>query len=130
MPEVLEPGVLYVSEEYEVAGHMCACCCGNKVMTPLGPADWAFEAVDGGPSLRPSIGSWQLPCQSHYWITCGAVKWAGKWTPEQIERGRRNEEERLRAYFDARKVAKSERVTLWARLKGLGRRVFGMFRWW
>ena len=99
MPEVLEAGVLYVSEEFEVAGHLCACGCGNKVMTPLGPTDWAFEEVNGGPSLRPSIGSWQLPCQSHYWIASGAVKWAEKWTPEQIERGRRGEEERLREYF-------------------------------
>jgi hypothetical protein len=129
MPEVLEPGVLYVSEEFEVAGHLCACGCGNKVMTPLGPVDWSFEEVNGGPTLRPSIGSWQLPCRSHYWIVSGMVSWAGQWTPEQIERGRRGEEERLQAYFESRKVAmKPGRLaTLCDWLKGLARRVFP---WW
>ena len=127
MPQVLEPGVLYVSEEFEVAGHLCACGCGNKVMTPLGPTDWDFEEVNGGPSLWPSIGSWQLPCQSHYWIASGAVNWAGKWTPEQVERGRRNEEERLRAYFEARKPVRPGRLAAaWRWLKELAGRAF---RW-
>ena len=37
MPKQLSPGILYVSEKYSVAGHLCACGCGNKVITPLGP---------------------------------------------------------------------------------------------
>src|SRR5262245_24009656 len=102
MPPALEPGVLYVSQEFEVAGHLCACGCGNKVMVPLGETEWSFEDTLMGPTLRPSIGSWQLPCQSHYWIVAGQVKWAGKWTPEQIERGRQADEEQRIAYFDAR----------------------------
>jgi hypothetical protein len=106
MPRQLEPGLLYVSEEFEVAGHLCACGCGNKVITPLGPAEWTFRDEEGGPTLTPSIGSWQLPCQSHYWITAGAIRWASKWTPAQIESGRRAEEERRRAYFDSRKPRK------------------------
>ncbi len=124
MPQVLEPGVLFVSEEFEVAGHLCACGCENKVITPLGPTEWRFEETDGAPTLRPSIGSWQLPCQSHYWITAGVVRWSYKWTPDQIERRRRAEEERTRAYFEARKVKRNVRARIWYWLKELARRAF------
>ncbi|HYL48364.1 MAG TPA: DUF6527 family protein [Stellaceae bacterium] len=99
MPTELESGVLYMSEEFGVAGHLCACGCGEKVMTPLGPSEWRVEDVNGGPTLYPSIGNWQLPCQSHYWIIQGEVRWAGKWTPDQIEAGRRAEEERRHSYY-------------------------------
>ena len=103
MPRQLEPGFLYVSEEFEVAGHLCACGCGEKVITPLGTAGWYFEDAAEGPTLTPSIGSWQLPCKSHYWITGGRVRWADQWTPDQIERGRQAEEERRRGYYESRK---------------------------
>jgi hypothetical protein len=101
MPKELKPGVLYVSEEFGAAAHLCACGCGSKIRTPLGPTEWAFEETDNGPTLRPSIGNWQLPCQSHYWIIRGEVVWAPKWTPEEIATGRRGEETRRRAYYDA-----------------------------
>ncbi|HVT87716.1 MAG TPA: DUF6527 family protein [Tepidisphaeraceae bacterium] len=102
MPKTLEPGVLYVSEEFGAAVHLCACGCGSKVSTPLGPTEWKFEETAAGPSLRPSVGSWQLPCKSHYWIRGGNVVWSGAWTPEQVLAGRQAEERRRRAYFDAK----------------------------
>ena len=40
IPKTLEPGVLYVSEEFEAAVHLCACGCGLKVSTPLSPTEW------------------------------------------------------------------------------------------
>jgi Family of unknown function (DUF6527) len=51
IPKQLSPGILYVSEKYSVAGHLCACGCGNKVITPLGPAEWSFteRGVASGP---------------------------------------------------------------------------------
>lgn len=104
MPKELEPGILYLSEEFDVAGHLCACGCGNKVMTPLGPTEWSFQELEKGPSLTPSIGNWQLPCKSHYWIDGGKVEWSGAWSPEQVERGRRAEEERRRAHYESRKA--------------------------
>jgi len=120
MPKELELGLLYVSEEYEVAGHLCACGCGNKVMTPLGPTEWSFEDTDRGPTLAPSIGSWQLPCKSHYWITRGEVRWASQWTPDQIERGRVAEDERRRAHYAAReKPAPKWLATIWRWIKRL-----------
>lgn len=101
MPKELKPGVLYVSEEFGTAAHLCACGCGAKIRTPLGPTEWAFEETDSGPTLRPSVGNWQQACQSHYWIYCGEFIWAKKWTPKQIASARCDEEERRRAYYDA-----------------------------
>ena len=101
IPKELKPGVLYVSEEFGAAVHLCACGCGAKVSTPLGPTDWIFEETDGKPSLYPSVGSWQLPCQSHYWISQGEITWSDAWTPEQIAAGRRAEEARARAHYDS-----------------------------
>jgi hypothetical protein len=101
MPKELQSGVLYVSEEFGAAAHLCPCGCGSKIRTPLGPTEWTFEETGSGPTLHPSVGNWQQACQSHYWIYCGEIIWANKWTPKQIVSARRDEEERRRAYYDA-----------------------------
>lgn len=101
MPKELKPGVLYASEEFGAAAHLCACGCGAKIRTPLGPTDWALKETDSGPTLRPSVGNWQQACQSHYWIYCGEIIWADKWTPEQIVAGRREEEKRRNIHYNA-----------------------------
>ena len=101
VPKTLEPGLLYVAEEFGAAVHLCACGCGTKVSTPLRPTRWTLKETPKGPSLRPSVGNWQLPCQSHYLITRGNVEWCGAWTPEQVAKGRKGEEQRQRAYYDA-----------------------------
>ena len=101
MPKDLEPGTLYVSEEFDSVLHICACGCGSKISTPLGPTEWSFKDTPGGPTLYPSVGNWQLPCQSHYWIRAGRIEWSIKWSPEQIAAGRKHEEERRNAYYDA-----------------------------
>ena len=101
MPRDLKPGVLYVSEEFGAAAHLCACGCGSKVRTPLGPTEWSMDETDDGPTLRPSIGNWQQACQSHYLITRGEVVWAAPWTAKQIADGQRREEEHRRKYYAA-----------------------------
>ena len=101
MPKDLKPGVLYVSEQFGAAAHLCACGCGSKVRTPLGPTEWSVEETDGGPTLRPSVGNWQQACQSHYLIIRSEVIWAAQWTAEQIADGRRREEKRRREYYDS-----------------------------
>ena len=101
MPKDLQPEVLYVSEQFGAAAHLCACGCGSKVRTPLGPTEWSVEETDDGPTLRPSVGSWQQACQSHYLITCGEVRWSAHWTAKQIADGRHREEERRREYYDS-----------------------------
>jgi len=99
MPRELEPGILYVSDEFETAAHLCACGCGSRVVTPLGPTEWSLTVRKGKPSLFPSIGNWQLPCKSHYWIKSGSVKWSYQWSNEQILAGRKNEERRREIYY-------------------------------
>lgn len=101
MPKEIMPAILYVSEEFGIAIHLCACGCGSKIKTPLGSTEWSVKETKSGPSLWPSVGNWQEKCQSHYWITRGEIIWAKKWSSEQIAAGRRHEEERKRAYYDA-----------------------------
>ena len=99
MPKELKPGVLYVSDEFDIAMHLCACGCGSKVKTPLGPTEWSVKETKRGVTLRPSVGNWQQACQSHYWIIRGDVIWAEKWTEEEISAGRRHEQERRSEYY-------------------------------
>jgi hypothetical protein len=101
MPKELKPGVLYVSEEFGAAAHLCACGCGAKIRTPLGSTEWSLEDTASGPTLRPSVGNWQQACQSHYVIYQGEVIWCKKWTSKQIATGRRAEDERRDAYYVA-----------------------------
>lgn len=115
MPRVLEPGVLYVAEQYGAAAHLCACGCASKVRTPLGPLEWSLEETLNGPTLQPSIGNWQRPCRSHYWIVDGEVRWAGSWTTTQVQAGRRLEEERRHRYY-AEPTTERGAARMWRRL--------------
>jgi hypothetical protein len=100
MPKVLEPGILYVAEEFGAAAHLCACGCGAKIRTPLGPTDWKCEETKSGPSLHPSVGNWQQSCQSHYWVYRGRIIPAPKWSREEIASGREFEHARHRAHYE------------------------------
>lgn len=85
VPAVLAEGVLYVSLRFATVVHLCPCGCGNKVVTPLSPADWQLLFDGEAVSLTPSIGNWSLPCQSHYWIRLDRVRWvraATRWRGE------------------------------------------------
>lgn len=119
MPKVLEPDILYVSKEFGTAAHLCPCGCGAKIRTPLGPTEWSLEETDEGPTLRPSVGNWQQECRSHYWVTRGQVVWAGQWTPEQVEAGRRSEEVRRREHYEKEGQKRGILSRLWAWIKSL-----------
>lgn len=103
VPKDIEAGVLYVSEEYEVAVHLCACGCGSRVSVPLGPAEWAFSERNGRPTLHPSIGSGQLPCNSHYVIRNGEIVWAPRMCAAQTAAAMQADQRRREAYYNARK---------------------------
>lgn len=102
LPTQLDSNILYISEEYGVAGHLCACGCGNKVITPLGPTEWTFFESDGKATLEPSIGNWQLSCRSHYFIINGRIEWSYQWSDKQIKAGWKAEEKRRRKYFKSK----------------------------
>jgi len=114
IPRLVEQGVLYVSDRYNVAVHLCACGCGNKVTTPLSPAEWSFNDDNRGPTLHPSIGNWQIPCKSHYWIKKGEILWSYAWSEEQINKGRKNDQEKLEKYFEKREQIKQK--SLWKKI--------------
>lgn len=99
IPEQPEDGVLYISQRYRTATHRCCCGCGSEVVTPLGPADWTLEAVNGAVTLRPSIGNWSLPCRSHYLIRQGRVVWARDMGRNEIELGRQRDQRLRDAHF-------------------------------
>ena len=65
----LEQGVLYVSIRHSIVTHLCACGCGARIDIPLDPDEWTMIYNGESVSLRPSIGNWDIPCQSHYYIT-------------------------------------------------------------
>lgn len=105
IPDEMSDGVLYVSIKYGSASHKCACGCGRKVVTPLTPTDWQLGFNGEAVSLYPSIGNWNFPCRSHYWIHYNWVEWAPQWSDEKINLGRTIDRYRKEAYFDQRWTA-------------------------
>ena len=71
IPKELEENILYISEEYKTAIHLCLCGCKEKTITPLlGGQFWdLIKEKNGKVSLIGSIGNYSFPCQSHYIIT-------------------------------------------------------------
>jgi hypothetical protein len=110
IPERLEPGVLYVSREYGTASHLCCCGCGEEVVTPLNPTDWALTIECGGVTLFPSVGNWSFACRSHYWIRNGDVEWAGPIEQWRIEQIRACDRARKDAYFRSSNESKTNKV--------------------
>ncbi len=99
MPKELDEGVLYVSMEYSMAIHKCACGCGNKVPTPLSPTDWQLFFDGKTISLEPSIGNWNFQCRSHYFIYKNDVEWAKPMSKQAIEAGRRRNRGAKAGYY-------------------------------
>lgn len=102
IPSALEDGVIYVSIEYGTVVHRCLCGCGEEVVTPLSPTDWRLVYDGECISLHPSVGNWAFKCQSHYWISKGRVRWARKWSQEEILAGRGLDRSRKAEFYDAR----------------------------
>lgn len=105
IPPELKDGVLYISIPYATAVHKCACGCGNKVVTPISPVDWQLLYDGESVSLTPSIGNWEFPCRSHYWIKSDKIRWAKAWTPEEVDAGRKREARDYEQYFAIRQAA-------------------------
>ena len=69
IPATLQDGVVYVCLRHNIVSHLCACGCGHRIDTPIAPDEWHFSYNGKGISLFPSIGNWDIPCRSHYYIT-------------------------------------------------------------
>jgi hypothetical protein len=101
-PDKLEEGKIYVSMAFATVLHKCCCGCGTEVVTPLSPTDWRITFDGETISLHPSVGNWSLQCQSHYWVERNKVRWAGRWSREEIEAGRAADRLAKKTYFDAK----------------------------
>lgn len=75
IPDSLEPGVVYIAQQYEVAAHLCACGCGEETITPIMERQWSLARQAGEVSLSPSIGNFNIACKSHYFITRNRIVW-------------------------------------------------------
>lgn len=84
IPDIIEDGRVYISQRYSTAVHSCCCGCGLEVITPLNTAQWRLEKTENSVSLYPSIGNWNFPCKSHYWIIDGKVQWSYAMSAQQI----------------------------------------------
>ena len=84
MPEEIKEGILYISIPFGTMIHKCGCGCGEKVVTPLGPAEWKFTYDGKTISVHPSVGNWGFPCRSHYCIDRSHVRWARSFTKKEV----------------------------------------------
>jgi hypothetical protein len=99
IPVDVEPGKLYISMTYATTVHLCASGCGNKVVLPLSPAEWQLQYDGRAVSLSPSVGNWDYPCQAHYWVRANEIRWARKWSRDEIEAGQRRDGRALDSMF-------------------------------
>lgn len=115
IPSTPHSGVLYVSRKYQTATHLCCCGCGNKVVTPLKPGGWKLTTKGDTVTLYPSIGSWSLPCKSHYWVRANRIEWAPEWSQRQIDAARISDRRAREEYFDALQRTSWQRILKWFR---------------
>lgn len=73
IPDQLEEGKIYISEQYKTAIHNCLCGCGYRTVTPFSskfPQHWRLiREAEGVISLVGSVLNHQAACKSHYIIT-------------------------------------------------------------
>ena len=103
IPDILELRVVYISIKREVAIHLCICGCGNEVVTPLAPFEWELVFDGETISLNPSIGNWQFPCRSHYFIKRNQIIYASNWTDDKIKKQRDKHSRNIKKFFRSKR---------------------------
>lgn len=71
-------GVLYISDVYRLAIHLCACGCKSETVTPICGEHYSWKLTENGygiVTLSPSIGNFSMRCRSHYWIRDNKIIW-------------------------------------------------------
>jgi hypothetical protein len=112
VPRELKDGVLYVSVRFATVIHKCCCGCGQQVVTPLAPAQWTLLFDGQSISLHPSIGNWNFPCRSHYWIRQNKVIWARRWSAGHISAAQRQDAAVVQSQFLATPETQEKRQDL------------------
>jgi hypothetical protein len=105
IPDNMDANTIYISIEYSTAIHLCACGCGNEVVTPLSPTDWEMTFNGKTVSFYPSIGNWNFDCRSHYWIRRNEILMVPKWSKKEIKENReKDKREKEDFYFESQQV--------------------------
>lgn len=99
IPDIIGDDVLYISIQYRTAIHNCVCGCGNRVVTPISPTDWRLTFDGKSVTLFPSIGNWNFPCRSHYWIKNNIIEHSYKFSDTEIDEVRKKDIKRKKKYF-------------------------------
>lgn len=79
----MEPGVVYHSADFELAGLLCACGCGRRVTLLVPDGHRVFEE-GGNATIVPSVGILD-GCHSHFIVTAGEVDWLPPFTARQAQ---------------------------------------------
>ena len=75
VPKPLERGVVYISDKYSLAIHLCAGGCDSEVVMPIrGDRAWTMTRAGDTVTFSPSI--LQGGCNHHYFIEANQVRWA------------------------------------------------------
>ncbi|MGO8935522.1 MAG: DUF6527 family protein [Terracidiphilus sp.] len=121
IPKERQEGILYVSIPYATAVHNCFCGCGLKVVTPISPVGWQLTFDGETVTLFPSVGSWNFPCRSHYFIRRDTVVWGESMSQYEIERGRARDQKARDQHFGMQTAesaeARKKKRRFWDRLK-------------
>jgi len=81
IPLNIEEGKVFISKQFGVAIHLCACGCGGKTVMDLKPHwkdGWTLnENPDGSVSFSPSIGNFigEKQYHAHYYIVNNKIIW-------------------------------------------------------
>lgn len=82
IPTQVRESVVYHTQEFELAGMLCACGCGHRI-TLLVPDSHQVWDEGGYATIQPSVGVFDAPCKSHYVISAGDVQWLPTFTGAQ-----------------------------------------------
>jgi hypothetical protein len=85
IPKQMEERVVYHTEEFELAGLLCACGCGHRI-TLIVPDSHRVWDEGGYATIQPSVGVFDAPCKSHYVIRAGNVQWLTAFSSAQATR--------------------------------------------
>jgi hypothetical protein len=80
-------------------------------VTPFSPTDWKLTFDGESISIAPSIGNWDFPCRSHYWISRNTVHWANAWSREQVLAARQREDADKDTFYDEPPPTPSPQLT-------------------